>query len=106
MKIRMKKAWFDGYRQTGKPIKDDPVLSGCKHEEERSVLKEKYKAGELSETEYYDARTTLFGSKSTKIGRKVHAPAIINMTLEHGDMVVMHGRDIQNYYEVSTSSIT
>jgi hypothetical protein len=104
MKIRMKKPWFDGYRRTGKPIKDDPVLAGCKYEEERCALKEEYEAGNISEAEYDDARAAVFKEKNKKVDGKAQAPVIISMTLEHGDMVVMHGRKLQDYYEASKLS--
>ena len=32
---------------------------------------------------------------------KSFAPVLLDMHLEHGDMVVMHGAEIQKYYEVS-----
>jgi len=98
----MKKVWYDGHRKTGKPIKDDPVLAGCKYEQERCKLKEDFEAGNISEAEYDEARAVVFNSRNKKKDSKAQAPTIISITLEHGDMVVMHGRKLQDYYEAST----
>lgn len=38
------------------------------------------------------------GGRRNAVGTK---PDVLKITLEHGDLVVMHGRDIQKLYEVS-----
>ena len=45
------------------------------------------------------ARSTI-GGKNSK-GSKKEKPAVLSITLEHGDIIVMHGRKIQQFYEAS-----
>lgn len=77
-------------------LRDDPVLQNCKHEDERRTLKQQYEAGEITQAQYDDARTQLF-QKDKKHGKP---PILIDMHLKHGDLVVMHGGELQKYYEV------
>lgn len=103
MEIRMKTKYYHGYRYNRSrlgsyhPVLDDPVLQGCKHEDERRDLKEQYSGNMISKAEYDDARVQLFADKRYQNSTP---PVLIRMELKHGDLVVMHGADLQKYYEV------
>ncbi|KAJ5794631.1 hypothetical protein N7457_001230 [Penicillium paradoxum] len=102
MYVRMKYKYFNGStrraepKQLGNLLQDDPVLKGCMFEDERRVLKMQFDAGEISQHQYDQSRRDL--SKGHK-GKE--APPIIKMDLHHGDLVVMHGENLQKYYEHS-----
>ncbi|CAI7576308.1 unnamed protein product [Penicillium bialowiezense] len=102
MLVRMKYKYFNGATRrvesnaVGTLLQDDPVLKDCKFECERSVLKEEFEAGELSREEYDGSRRDLFKGRKGK-----EAPTTIKMELHHGDLVVMHGENLQKYYEHS-----
>ncbi|KAF4763151.1 hypothetical protein HAV15_000337 [Penicillium sp. str.  len=102
MFVRMKYKYFNGCtrraepKQLGNLLQDDPVLKDCMFEGERRALKEDFDAGEISQDEYDDSRRAL------SMGRKgKEAPVTIKMELHHGDLVVMHGENLQKYYEHS-----
>ncbi|KAI2740369.1 hypothetical protein DTO013E5_5410 [Penicillium roqueforti] len=102
MFVRMKYKYFNGStrraepRQIGTLLQNDPVLKDCMFEGERRTLKEEFDAGEISQSDYDDSRRAL------AMGRKGReAPVTIKMELNHGDLVVMHGEDLQKYYEHS-----
>jgi hypothetical protein len=99
MSIRMKATYFYGKTKAGKLLADDPVLPGCFEYEKRKELKEL--RGTISDVEYQKRRETLFSNIKFKKG--ANTVEVLNMRLKHGDMVVMHGADIQKYYEVSVS---
>lgn len=104
MRIRMKSKFYHGHTGPGrgarsrtyKVLRDDPVLQSCRHEDQRRALKQQYESGEITEAQYEDARTEIF-QQDTKYGRP---PVLIDMRLKHGDLVVMHGGELQKYYEV------
>lgn len=100
----MKTKYYHGHGISGaharakdyKLLRDDPVLQNCKHEGERRDLKRQYEANEITKLQYDEARTRLF-QRNKKYGR---SPVLIDMHLKHGDLVVMHGGELQKYYEV------
>ncbi len=62
----------------------------------RVAVNELYKAGE---TERYErAKEELIESLNKQ--KKKTGPIILSLELRHGDMVVMHGEEIQRIYEV------
>lgn len=99
----MKTKYYHGYRYNRgghgvyHAVRDDPVLQGCKYEEERRDLKKQYDANMISKAEYDDARVHFFADKKYQ---NTSPPVLIRMELKHGDLVVMHGADLQKYYEV------
>lgn len=97
MTLRMKYKYHHGYTRTKKYLEDDPVLPGCKFEHERGELKEAFKNGTISEKVYHERRASLLKIGDTKGGE---APPVIKLDLYHGDFVVMHGENLQKYYEV------
>jgi hypothetical protein len=101
MLIRMKYKYFNGAtrrvdtKKAANILQDDPMLKGCLFERERSALKEKFEAGKISQNEYDNSRRALLAGQKGK-----EAPAAIKLELHHGDLVVMHGENLQKYYEV------
>jgi hypothetical protein len=100
MKIRLKDEYFRGCRsRADKPLADDTVLPGCYKFEEREELKAQRQREELSAEEYDGYRMKL----AKEVTRK-ESEALITMDLHHGDLVVMHGTQLQKYYEHSVAS--
>lgn len=95
MKLRLKDEYFRGTRARSKMLTtDDAVLPGCHNYEARKALKEQHARGELTKDEYDARRIEL-----TRAVTRRESEAVINTELHHGDMVVMHGTDLQKYYE-------
>ncbi|KAF3897440.1 Oxoglutarate/iron-dependent dioxygenase [Trichophyton interdigitale] len=98
MLIRMKDEYYNGFRKRdGKDkvyLQHDPVLPGCANEEARAELSRKFNAKEITAEQYLAARQALPTSRR-------EAPPICTMALNHGDLAVMHGPDLQKYYEHS-----
>lgn len=95
MLIRMKYKYFNGCSKAKKLLDDDPVLPGCQLEDQRKELKEQLNRGAITRKEYERRRQE--GSKKC---RATEASPFIKMELHHGDLVVMHGENLQKYYEV------
>lgn len=70
------------------------MLPGCLNYRERRGLTQPHGAEE--EREWLALATETADRK----GRKRTSPVLLTMQLNHGDMVVMHGADIQRHYEV------
>ena len=104
MFVRMKYKYFNGSTRKAEPkaigtlLQNDPVLKDCMFEDERRALKEEFDAAEISQDEYDASRRAL-----SKGRRGKEAPVTIKMELHHGDLVVMHGENLQKYYEVRVS---
>lgn len=91
----MKYKYFNGLSKAKKILDDDPVLPGCQLHEVRAELKEMLNNGEISWKDYERRRL-----EASKKCRAVEAHPFIKMELHHGDLVVMHGENLQKYYEV------
>ncbi|CAG8185575.1 unnamed protein product [Penicillium salamii] len=102
MLIRMKYKYFNGATRkvdgtaVGTLLQDDPVLKDCKFEYERRKLKDDLEAGAITREGYDRSRWDLLKGRKGK-----EAPTAIKMELHHGDLVVMHGENLQKYYEHS-----
>ena len=96
MNMRMKQRYFLGHTKSGVYDPNEPVLPGCDREEERKALNEQFKQKKIT-LEQIKARVKTWKSKQ--------APVMLTMTLRHGDIVIMHGAEMQKYYEVSVSFI-
>ncbi|RJE26901.1 hypothetical protein PHISCL_00813 [Aspergillus sclerotialis] len=96
MLIRMKYKYFNGCSKAKKLLDDDPVLPGCQLEDQRRELKRQLNRGAITRKEYERRRQE--GSKKC---RATEASPFIKMELHHGDLVVMHGENLQKYYEHS-----
>lgn len=95
MLIRMKYKYFNGFSKAKRILDDDPVLPGCQQELQRRELKEKLSSGEITWKDYERRRR-----ESSKKCKNSEAHPFIKMELHHGDLVVMHGENLQKFYEV------
>jgi len=100
MSIRMKDQYYNGCNaRTRKPLANDPILPGCAKYEEKMALERRLGRGEINKADYETARKEIL-----KEPKRKEAPPSCVMELNHGDLVVMHGRNLQKYYEVSRAS--
>ena len=77
-----------------------PVLSGCNDPTERLRLNQL--ASSMSPADLNkEAKRVLIDNKK----REAHPPVVLTMLLRHGDIMVMHGSDMQKYYEHQADSI-
>ncbi|KAL4892187.1 2OG-Fe(II) oxygenase superfamily-domain-containing protein [Aspergillus ambiguus] len=96
MLIRMKYKYYNGVSRAGKLLDIDPVLPSCRMQHERQLLTEQFQRGEIARADYDILRWS-----TIKKTRHTEASPIIKMELNHGDLVVMHGEELQKYYEHS-----
>ena len=95
MLFRMKRIHYTGYTKAGVYKKHEKPIPGCREYEKRLELYEN------RATIRDDRREELMSAISGNLTR--NCPPILRLTLKHGDMVVMHGDDIQKYFEVSSN---
>ena len=100
MNFRLKsKHWMFKERVATNYNPQQPVLPGSQAWKIRLAVNELYHAGQM--LEYEDAKAQLFKSlKGKGETSKKNGVAVLSLELRHGDMVVMHGEDIQKHYEV------
>jgi hypothetical protein len=96
MFIRMKAKYYFGVTNANVPTAGDPVLSRCVKEVQRRSLKEDFEAGKITEDDYDKKRKTLLHRGQSK----GNPPRLLALELNHGDLIVMHGAELQKYYEV------
>ena len=95
--FRLKNKYFNGFSKDKKHYDPSlPVLPGC------NDLKERQELNKLAETKTADELNKLAQKKLLHGGKgnRASPPVILDLTLKHGDIVVMHGADIQKYFEV------
>lgn len=73
------------------------VLPGSQAWKLRAAANDLYKAGRMDE--YEAAKAEVFSS--LKKDKRKNGATVLTLELRHGDMVVMHGEQIQKVYEVS-----
>lgn len=93
MSIRMKYKYYYGCSKLKNLIAEDPVLDHCCQHDKRAILKDQRMRGEITEEAYAQQRRALIGTRR-------EPPTFIKMSIHHGDFVVMHGENLQKYYEV------
>lgn len=99
MTIRMKERYYSAKKIKFDPYDPNaPVIKGCQLYQERLELNDLHKKGCSNET--LRAKEDELRKMVQKYARN-SAPVILHMKLHHGDMVVMHGREMQKYFEVS-----
>ncbi|KAI4104070.1 MAG: hypothetical protein L6R37_003476 [Teloschistes peruensis] len=101
MTIRMKGKYYLG--ATGNNLKTyDPnqeIVEGCVAPEYREYMNENWSSWTSKK------QTTEFGIlKSMRPGNSLSPPVVFKTTLAHGDYIVMHGDDLQKYYEHQISN--
>ena len=83
---------------------DHMVLEGSKLWEERRALNAKH--GKISEAKFQAEKQKLYGQwrafhlSKVKEARGKECPTLLNLKLKHGDFVIMHGAEIQTFFEV------
>jgi alkylated DNA repair dioxygenase AlkB len=97
MRIRMKTRHYNGSSTAG--IYDDACpLPGCQQFDARAALQPSLDALKASDPKAYRARLKQI-PKELKLKTSGNAKDVLRMELGHGDVVVMHGAEIQKYYE-------
>ena len=103
MSFRMKEKYYFPKEMSEKNTATyDPkseVVVGSKFWAERVALNDSFESA--TDDEWEAAKKKLFADYKTAKGSKT-PPQVLTITLKHGDYLIMHGSDIQKYYEVST----
>lgn len=100
MTFRMKAKYYLAKDLTPKNYDPElPVQKGSQAWKLREATNEHFKAGRVAE--YQAAKKDLFAFLN-KNGekKKQNGPTCLTLELRHGDMVVMHGAEIQKFWEV------
>lgn len=92
MTVRMKELLYSAKKHNS----TTPILSGCQLYRERHQLNEDEVT--MSKEDFANSQAR-FSNLARQIRTRL-CPPILTMKLKHGDMVVMHGHEIQKYYEV------
>ena len=101
MTIRMKAKYYSAKRINFSPYDPNaPVIEGCQLYEERLRLNALHNSGCPAEVLRAEEADLYYQAFKNGGGRN-NAPVVLSMKLHHGDMVVMHGSEIQKYFEVS-----
>ena len=100
MNFRMKPKHFLPKNLTPKNYNPNlPVQKGSQAWQLRIAANEHFKAGHMAE--YEAAKKDLFTFLNNKSEQKKrNAPTCLTLELKHGDMVVMHGAEIQKVWDV------
>jgi alkylated DNA repair dioxygenase AlkB len=97
MRIRMKARHYHGASNAG--VYDDArPLPGCKQFDARAALQPSLEALKASDPKAYRARLKQI-PKELGLKTTGNAKDVLRMELGHGDVVVMHGAEVQKYYE-------
>jgi len=95
----MKAKYYNGVSKEGVYVDDRPI-PGCLNYDERKAAYD-----ELQKISDPGARKQRTKTLPNELGldKKTtgNAKSIMNLHLGHGDIVIMHGADIQTYFEVS-----
>lgn len=97
MRIRMKARHYHGCSSANVYDASRP-LPGCKSYEQRLALHPQLEALKLSDPKAYRARLKQI-PKELKLTSAGTAKDVLRMQLGHGDVVIMHGAEVQKYYE-------
>lgn len=97
MRIRMKARHYHGSSPAG-VYNDVRPLPGCSQYKARLALQPNLDALKLSDPKVYRARLKQI-PKELKLKHSGYAKDVLKMELGHGDIVFMHGAELQKYYE-------
>ncbi|KNG82901.1 hypothetical protein ANOM_008179 [Aspergillus nomiae NRRL 13137] len=95
MQIRMKSKYYKGQSSRNVLLENDPVLPGCLFQPQRQAWKTEFEDGVITQAKYDKCRNEFFKRNRAR----GEAKPCIKLDLHHGDMVVMHGENLQRYYE-------
>ena len=101
MKIRMKDKHYHG-KYVKSLLSSPDVIPGCLNYQNRLRLHRERAAGLITLEQFREQILGVEKSMNAEGKRpRRHAPDVINMFLRHGDIVIMDGRRIQEFYEVN-----
>ncbi|KAH4176862.1 hypothetical protein HBH43_044800 [Parastagonospora nodorum] len=100
MRIRMKARHYHGVSSAAGLYDEAPPIPGCSQYEARLALQPELDALKLSDPKAYRVRLKEM-PKQLALKHSGNAKDVLKMELGHGDIVVMHGADVQKYYEHS-----
>jgi alkylated DNA repair dioxygenase AlkB len=98
MRIRMKARHYHGVSSVAGLYDDAAPIPGCQQYEARLALEPSLDALKTSDTKAYNARRKQI-PKQLGLSNRGNARDALTMQLGHGDIVIMHGADVQKYYE-------
>lgn len=100
MRIRTKDKYYHGVTK-GTGYVPDPPLPTCKAYDARVAANASLVG---LDKKAYTARLKTIG-KDLGLKSSGHAKDALNMTLGHGDIVIIHGAELQKYYEHSVNHV-
>lgn len=94
MRWRLKKKFYTGFTNKDRTIYDPtiPIVEGCYNAELRREINAK--------ASIMDKAALTEHAKKTLSGCRGDPPVVLTMKLRHGDFMVMHGAEMQKYFEV------
>ncbi|KAI2486135.1 2OG-FeII-Oxy-2 domain containing protein [Pyrenophora tritici-repentis] len=99
MRIRMKARQYHGISSNTGLYDDAPPIPGCQKYEDRLALQPELDAlKQLVDTKPYNSRRKQI-PKELGLNIRGQAKEVLTMQLGHGDIVMMHGAEVQQYYE-------
>lgn len=98
MRIRMKARHYHGVSSVASLYDDAAPVPGCQQYEARLALQPALDVLKRSDTKAWNARRKQI-PKQLGLTHRGTARDVLTMQLGHGDIVVMHGADVQKYYE-------
>jgi hypothetical protein len=98
MRIRMKQRRYHSIASAVGMYDDAPPIPGCKQYEARLTLQPSLDELKLRDPKAYTVKRKQI-PKDLKLDCKGTARDVLTMQLGHGDIVIMHGADVQKYYE-------
>ena len=98
MRIRMKARHYHGVSSGAGLYDDAPPIPGSQNYDKRLALQPALDALKQSDTKAYNARRKQI-PRELGLNSRGQAKDVLTMQLGHGDIVVMHGADVQKYYE-------
>ncbi|KAF1945619.1 hypothetical protein EJ02DRAFT_431416 [Clathrospora elynae] len=97
MYIRMKALHYHGVSAAG-VYDDTPPIRGCQQYDTRLALQPSLETLKQSDSRAYTAKRKQI-PKDLGLKSRGHARDVLTMQLGHGDIVIMHGAELQKYYE-------
>ena len=99
MTLKMKERYYKGVTKAEKYEPREPILPGCALEHQRKALNALY--GKVSDDEFDARLKQMYKDGAKEVGAP---PIILKMPLAHGDIIIMHGAEMQKYFVVWNSS--
>jgi hypothetical protein len=94
----MKARHYHGVSSVAGLYDDAAPIPGCQHYDARLALQPSLEALKKSDSKAYNARRKQI-PKQLGLNNRGTARDALTMQLGHGDIVIMHGADVQKYYE-------